>query len=142
MNRGWVIIGLDLLIVLGIYFLYLTFANTNEPSAEIKRDVIYRMEARKKSDKKIQIEFLIKNTLDESVKLSLPDGIRLQLTDGKRVIYWKKSLIKKTNLTISNAETRSWNIRAPAPDNPPQNLYAEFVIDKNRQGRVTVQTSS
>lgn len=133
------IIGLDLLIVLGVYFLYVNFMGPGDKTVKkLQGPVTYSFRAERNTSDKIAIELRVRNTTDTEREVTFPNGIRFQLSDGTRVIYWHENLYPENQVTFERGESRSWSLTAPNPKNPPETLYAEFIIDEDRQARLAV----
>lgn len=137
-KRGWVIIAFDLLIVLGVYYLYSEYAFSRTSTTVLKQEAHYELKVRPSKNESVELEFSISNPQDESIEITLPRGITLQLSDGKKIVYWQKSVTNSSELTLAPGEKRTWTMSTSMPDNPPQTLYAGWVVDSDRQGQVEI----
>ncbi len=136
-TKGWIIVGFDLLLVLGVYFVYLQFrpaSGPDVPRAEVHQDeVVYVLEVSRPSKSEYKIHFELKNTGSSARTVSFPGGVQLMLSDRQRIIFWKSTLSTPDRIRLEPGEERSWSLTAPRPDRQSENLYASFYVDKLRQ---------
>lgn len=139
-KRGWIIIGMDLLIVLGIYFLYSQFAfdSATVNTTSFQADFSYTVSVNQPTGETIPLTVSMTNNRNKPVKSRFPSGVLLLLTNGRDKKYWSTRLVGPTALTLNPGETRSWSLPARRPDNYRGPLYLELFIDTNRQDRVKV----
>ncbi len=142
-RRGWIIIGFDLLFVLGIYFLYSQFAI--EPTANsitVDDTFHYEVKVSSPSGGTIPIRFSVSNPSSESRTVDLPNGIVLFLTTGRetdgRDHFWANRPVSSGSLTLSAGETRFWRFDPRFPNSRPSPLYVAIYIDEDRQKKVQV----
>ncbi|MFB6344396.1 MAG: hypothetical protein ABEK50_01300 [bacterium] len=140
-TRGWIIIGVDLLVVLGIYFLYSQFMvqAPDTKTATIREDLQYKLVVNQSSGDSLPVSFGIVNNHPKSRISQLPNGILLLLTDGQQTRYWSKQIVGPGSMTLGSSETRSWEIDVPLPDDQGP-YFVEVFIDKERQTRLQVPT--
>lgn len=140
-RKGWVIIALDLMIVLGIYFLYLNVSDPSPPRTELRGRAHYQLEYRSNGGESPRLVFSVENPADTDLRVELPRGITLQVTDGRRTVYWRKEIVAPGELRLGPAERRTWRVGVDPPGSPSGPLYADFFLDPDRQGRLELPGS-
>lgn len=143
LHRGWIIIGFDLLFVLGVYFLYSQFALTPSPNKMTLGDTLrYEVSVSPPSKDTVPIKFAISNPSTESHTVTFPEGIVLFLTTGRETEgtdhFWATRPISSGSVTLSPGETRSWQFSPQLPASRPSPLYVAFYADESRQDKVMV----
>lgn len=142
-QRGWLIIGIDLLIVLGIYFLYSSFLPTVEPNTiTVQGTLDYELSVAPRTGDTIPITLSVTNPGQSPRETTLPEGLVLFFTTGSKADrqydFWKSRPIPAGPLKIASGERRSWSLSPPSPSNYTGPLYVALFIDTDRQGKVLV----
>lgn len=142
-QRGWLIIGIDLLIVLGIYFLYSSFLPRVEPNSITVQDTLqYELSVSPSSGDTIPMTLSVSNPGKSPRTTNLPEGLVLFFTTGseadKKYNFWQSKPIPPGPLELAPDERRSWSLSPLSPSNYSGPLYVALFIDKNRQGKVLV----
>lgn len=142
-QRGWIIVGIDLLIVLGIYLLYSQFmvaptANTLNLEAELH----YELTVSPVRGDTIPVKLSVANPSSTERSAQLPEGIVLILSRGTRTEgrnkFWVTRPHEPGTITLTPGETRTWTYSPSYPDDVEDQLYVALFIDESRQGKVAV----
>lgn len=142
-QRGWVIIGIDLLIVLGVYLMYSQFVVA--PSANdltLNDDLRYELTVEPVRGDTVPVTFSVSNTTDQERSVALPEGIVLFLARGTRTEgrdkFWAARPHEPGTLSLAPGETRTWTYSPTDPEDVEEELFVALFIDESRQGKVAV----
>lgn len=138
-KRGWVIIGMDLLIVLGIYFLYSNFAfeSPEVKTASFENTFRYTLTVNEPTADTVPFTVSVTNVQNGNRTVEFPNGMLILLTDGRDKKYWSKQLVPAGSINLQSGEARSWNLAADRPP-APGGVYLELFVDTERQTRIEV----
>jgi len=142
-KQGWLIIGVDLLIVLGIYYLYSSFAFQPQPNTiTIEDQLRYEATVSPPTSDTIPVTLVVRNTASSPRTATLPEGLTLFLTTGrkteKRNNFWAVRPLQAGKVTLDVGERRTWSLAPNIPTDVNRTLYLALFIDKQRQGKVAV----
>lgn len=142
-QRGWVIIGIDLLIVFGVYLLYSQFVvapSTNELT--LNDELRYELTVEPVRGDTIPLTFSVANATDRERTVDLPEGIVLFLARGTRTEgrdkFWATRPHDPGTLSLAPGETRTWSYSPTDPEDVEDELFVALFIDESRQGKVEV----
>ncbi len=144
-NRGWAIIAADLVIILGVYFIFTHYRNQQFDTQPVKtevevehRGITYSLKVNRESEDRLRFIFGLENQTQNEKEIKLPNGVQLFLTDYKDAMYKPNAFLKNQTIRIYPGEKRTWQKDFLYPQDPPDKLYAAFYIDEKRKGRVDV----
>jgi len=137
-RTGWVIIAVDILIVLVVYFAYTQLRDVENHTERRQNGITYRLTVKKAADKNIPTEFLLESRRRSPLTVEFPKGVTLLVSDGRRNVYRRESIDIARSIKIEAGESRSWSQTLPLPDQESSSLYVGFFIDEQRQGQVKV----
>lgn len=131
---------MDLLIVLGIYFIYSQFAfdSTTVNKDALDKQFNYNLRVEAPKGDTVPVTVAITNQRNRSATTKLPNGLLVLLTDGVDEKFFSRVLIRSTSLTLNAGETRSWRLSPSLPDSVPSPLYVVVYVDEDRQLRARV----
>lgn len=131
---------MDLLIVLGIYFIYSQFAfdSTTVNKDALDKQFNYNLRVEAPKGDTVPVTVAITNQRNRSATTKLPNGLLVLLTDGVDEKFFSRVLIRSTSLTLNSGETRSWRLSPSLPDSVPSPLYVVVYVDEDRQLRARV----
>jgi hypothetical protein len=144
-NRGWAIIAADLVIILGVYFIFTHYRSQKFDMQPVKTEVeveragiTYSLKVNRESEDRLRFIFGLENKTKNEKQIRLDDGVELFLTDYKDAMYRPDAFLKNQTIRIYPGEKRTWQKDFLYPQDPPNKLYGAFYIDDNRKGRVDV----
>lgn len=141
--RRWLIIGVDLLIVLGVYLVYSYFgAPASSNSVTISETLSYELKVSPPRSNTISIELSVMNPVSKPQSVNYPNGLILFLASGSSIKrkdnFWATNLQKPGKFELKPSEERTWSFSVEEPDKYKSPLYLVLFIDKKRQGKVRV----
>lgn len=138
-KKSWLIIGVDLIIVLGVYFVYTQLSGRPDTNSLTLNDTFkYELTVSPPEQETIPIEISMTNNNSRRLESDFPEGMTIFLTDGREVNFWKKTLLRSGEFSLASGETRSWDLSPRLPAQANTELYLALFVDESRQGKVKV----
>ena len=146
-GRGWAIIAVDLIIILGVYFVFMHYRSQfvdsgpsyTESAVEVQHEgVEYRFETHRPSEDRLQFIFSIANSGNAAKTIEFPQGLNYFFTDQDDYHRRLPDPLDSQQLQLSPGEKRVWSKDYLYPREAPTPLYGAFYIDDNREGMVLI----
>ncbi|MFP4687978.1 MAG: hypothetical protein ACLFN5_07730 [bacterium] len=144
-SRGWAIIALDLIIILGVYFIFIQYQGRHLSSPEpqdylkIEADgVVYGLKVHRESEDRLRFVFSLKNESNKTQTVTFPEGVNVFLTDQDDYHIHLKLDLKTDQVEVNVGEKRSWQRDFLYPQDAPEKLYGALYIDDDREGIIEI----